>query len=101
MGFALQNPSANGAKGAKPTIRRVDIRLMPMESFVAAVVYFTGSYALNITMRKLANKQGYVLNEYGLYKKGEAGVEAVDLESEEHLFELLGMPYLHPTERSM
>jgi hypothetical protein len=49
-------------------IRRLDIRLVPMKSFFPAYLYFTGSYEFNEKMRGIAKRQGYKLNEYGLYK---------------------------------
>jgi len=61
---------------------QVDLRVVPSESFGAALQYFTGSKAHNIELRKLAVARGWKLNEYGLYDgddkplagKDEAGV---------------------------
>jgi len=46
---------------------QVDLRVVPAESFGAALQYFTGSKAHNIALRKLAVAKGWKLNEYGLY----------------------------------
>lgn len=78
---------------------RIDIRLVPLESYYTALVYFTGSYQLNTTMRLSAKKLGYKLNEYGLYK-AETG-EQIDVESEAQLFHILGMEYLEPEQRNV
>ena len=45
---------------------QVDVRLLPPESFGAAMQYFTGSKAHNVALRQRALKLGYTLNEYGL-----------------------------------
>jgi DNA polymerase/3'-5' exonuclease PolX len=46
---------------------RLDIRFIPRESFGAALMYFTGSKEFNTMVRTEALKQGYTLEEYGLY----------------------------------
>ena len=45
---------------------QVDVRLLPPESFGAAMQYFTGSKAHNVALRQRALKMGYTLNEYNL-----------------------------------
>src|SRR5438046_464172 len=47
---------------------QVDLRVVPTESFGAALCYFTGSKAHNVALRQLAIKRGYKLNEYGLFR---------------------------------
>src|SRR5277367_1243050 len=47
---------------------QVDVRLLPPESFGAAMQYFTGSKAHNVALRQRALKMGYTLNEYGLFR---------------------------------
>ncbi|MGA2990827.1 MAG: PHP domain-containing protein [Candidatus Korobacteraceae bacterium] len=46
---------------------QIDVRILPPESFGAALQYFTGSKAHNVALRQRALKQGYTLNEYGLF----------------------------------
>ncbi len=48
---------------------QVDVRLFTEEEYGAALVYFTGSKDHNIALRNLAIKQGWKLNEYGLFDK--------------------------------
>ena len=79
-------------------IRRIDIRMIGLESFIPAIVYFTGSYDLNRRMRKLAKENGYKLNEYGLYDEKN---KPILLNTEQQLFEQLGMDYLEPKERNI
>ncbi|MDP3792638.1 MAG: DNA polymerase/3'-5' exonuclease PolX [bacterium] len=45
-----------------------DLRVLPPESFGAALQYFTGDKYHNVQLREIAIKQGYKLNEYGLFK---------------------------------
>jgi len=45
---------------------QVDVRLLPPESFGAAMQYFTGSKAHNVALRQRALKMGYTLSEYSL-----------------------------------
>src|SRR5271156_4604565 len=45
---------------------QVDVRLLPPESFGAAMQYFTGSKAHNVALRQRALKMGFTLNEYSL-----------------------------------
>ncbi|HEV3234050.1 MAG TPA: PHP domain-containing protein [Candidatus Dormibacteraeota bacterium] len=55
---------------------QVDLRVVPLEHYGAALVYFTGSKAHNVHMRALALKQGLTLNEYGLATLAPADAEA-------------------------
>jgi len=47
---------------------QVDVRLLPPESYGAAMQYFTGSKNHNVTLRQRALKMGYTLSEYGLFR---------------------------------
>jgi DNA polymerase/3'-5' exonuclease PolX len=83
---------------------RIDIRLVPLESYFTALVYFTGSYQLNTMMRLSAKKLGYKLNEYGLFKiNKQSGLisEQIDITSEIELFNILGIDYLEPEQRNL
>jgi len=46
---------------------QVDLRVVPRESYGAALHYFTGSKAHNIAIRRLAQQRGLKLNEYGVF----------------------------------
>ncbi|HID32370.1 MAG TPA: DNA polymerase/3'-5' exonuclease PolX [bacterium (Candidatus Stahlbacteria)] len=50
------------------TGRQVDLRLVPPESYGAALQYFTGSKAHNIKLRDIAKTKRLKLNEYGLFR---------------------------------
>ena len=60
---------------------QVDLRVVPAESFGAALQYFTGSLDHNVHLRGLAQKKGLKLNEWGLYS-GEEAVAQVRLRAE-------------------
>ncbi len=74
---------------------QVDVRVVPPESFGAAVQYFTGSKEHNVKLREIAIKQGYKLNEWGLFK-GDAQVAG---RTEKEIYEKLGMVCLPPEMR--
>jgi len=76
---------------------QVDLRAVPVESWGAALQYFTGSKAHNIKLRELAIKKGYKLNEYGLFKMDTD--EKVAGRSEEEIYNALGLPWIPPTMR--
>ena len=48
--------------------RQVDLRVVPPESFGAALCYFTGSKDHNVRLREIAKKRGLKINEYGVFR---------------------------------
>lgn len=75
----------------------VDARVLPEESYGAALNYFTGSKDHNVALRQIAIKKGYKLNEYGLFK----GKKRVAGRTEEEIYRALGMDYIEPEMREM
>jgi DNA polymerase (family 10) len=73
---------------------QADLRLVPRHSRGAAMQYFTGSKAHNIALRDRAIQHGYKLNEYGLFRID--GDERVAGETEEGIYEALGLAYVEP-----
>ncbi len=71
---------------------QVDLRVVPRESYGAALVYFTGSKAHCIHLRRVAQSAGMLLNEYGLFR----GEERVAGASEEEVYRALGLPLIAP-----
>ena len=71
---------------------QVDLRVVPSDSFGAALHYFTGSQAHNIAIRKMAQQNGYKVNEYGVFKDD----QKVAGQSEAEIFDLLGLQYIEP-----
>jgi len=75
-----------------------DLRVVPEESFGAALQYFTGNKDHNIELRKIAIKKGLKLNEYGLFKiKSEARISKS--ETEDKIYKKLGLQYIEPEMR--
>jgi DNA polymerase (family 10) len=72
---------------------QVDLRLVPDESFGAALQYFTGSKAHNIALRKRAVAKGWKLNEYALVDEQERHLAGKD---EEGLYRALGLTFILP-----
>src|SRR5580704_2640366 len=73
---------------------QVDVRLLPPESFGAAMQYFTGSKAHNVALRQRALKMGYTLNEYSLADlKTEQPVAG---KTEEEIYGKLKLDYVPP-----
>jgi DNA polymerase (family 10) len=73
---------------------QVDVRLLPPESFGAAMQYFTGSKAHNVALRQRALRMGYTLNEYSLADlKTEKPVAGA---TEEEIYAKLNLDYIPP-----
>lgn len=72
---------------------QVDLRVVPGESFGAALQYFTGSKDHNIKVRARAEKKGWKLNEYGLYSESGEQLAGAD---ESGIYEALGLPCFPP-----
>src|ERR1700676_3362742 len=76
---------------------QVDVRLLPPESFGAAMQYFTGSKAHNVALRQRALKMGYTLNEYSLATLD--GGSPVAGKTEEEIYAKLNLDYIPPEMR--
>jgi DNA polymerase (family 10) len=71
---------------------QVDLRVVPEDSFGAALCYFTGSKAHNIALRQIAIDRGLKLNEYGLFK----GSRRLAGRTETELYQRLGLNLVPP-----
>src|SRR5438309_8743119 len=76
---------------------QVDLRVITMGVWGAALQYFTGSKAHNIRIRELAVRGKLKLSEYGLFD-AESG-DLIVAETEEAVYERLGMPWRPPALR--
>ena len=74
---------------------QVDLRIVPRESYGAALHYFTGSKAHSIACRRRANGKGLKMNEYGLFK----GDRRLEAQSEDDIYSALGLPWIPPVLR--
>ena len=73
---------------------QVDVRLLPPESFGAAMQYFTGSKAHNVALRQRALRMKYTLNEYSLATL--EGEKPVARKTEEEIYAKLKLDYIPP-----
>ena len=76
---------------------QIDVRIVRMDQWGAATLYFTGSKEHNIALRQLAIGKGWLLNEYALADA--ASGEIVASETEDEIYEALSMEYVLPTLR--
>jgi len=74
---------------------QVDLRVVEKKSFGASLVYFTGSKSFNVALRKLAQKKGYKINEYGIFSAKNPARRLAG-ETEENIFSFLKMSYIPP-----
>lgn len=71
---------------------QVDLRVLPPKSYGAGLVYFTGSKAHNIAIRRRAQKRGLKINEYGVFR----GNKEIAGTSEESVYHALGLAFVPP-----
>ncbi len=72
---------------------QADLRIVPSESFGAALQYFTGSKAHNIRLRERAVARGWKLNEYGLFDEHDRMIAG---RTEEEIYQALGLAWIPP-----
>jgi DNA polymerase (family X) len=77
------------------SLLQVDFRIVPPESWGAALQYFTGSKEHNVRVREIAAKKGMKLNEWGLYK----GEKIIAGQTEEDIYQALDLAWLPPEMR--
>ena len=71
---------------------QVDLRVVPLVSFGAALHYFTGSKPHNIAVRLMGVKRKLKVNEYGVFR----GRKMIAGRTEEEIYKLFDMPYIEP-----
>ncbi len=70
----------------------MDLRVVPEESYGAALQYFTGSKDHNIVIRRRAQDRGLKINEYGVYR----GDESIAGRTEEDVYAAVDLPWIPP-----
>ncbi|MFC6717254.1 DNA polymerase/3'-5' exonuclease PolX [Natrialbaceae archaeon GCM10025810] len=83
---------------------RVDLRVVVPEEYGSALQYFTGSKDHNVSLRNYAIDRGMKLNEYGAFdvsevddhEAGQRVGERVAGETEEGMYEALGLEWIPP-----
>jgi len=80
--------------------RRIDILITEPSKYYFALLYFTGSFAFNIYMRKIALKQNISLSEYGFKDKNNKLIDTTNIiKSEKDIFDYLKIEYVLPQYR--
>ena len=74
---------------------QVDLRVVPPESYGAALMYFTGSKAHNVALRDRALEAGLTVNEYGVFRDDD-DEERVAGETEAEIYGLFDLPFIVP-----
>ncbi|WP_323192000.1 DNA polymerase/3'-5' exonuclease PolX [Halostella sp. PRR32] len=82
---------------------RIDLRVVDPAEFGSALQYFTGSKEHNVRLRNYAIDRGLKLNEYGAFDisqteddSDQRAGERVAGETEEGMYESLGLPWIPP-----
>ena len=70
----------------------IDVRVVPAESFGAALHYFTGSKDHNVALRRRAIERKLKLNEYGVFDSD----KMIAGRTEEEVYAALALPYIPP-----
>jgi len=104
----VERVEASGGTKGRVILRSglpVDLRILPRESYGAALHYFTGSKEHNVALRTLAVRKGLRVSEYGVFRAPE-GVdpdtlgpgegERVGGRTEEEVFGSVGLPWIPP-----
>ncbi len=73
---------------------QIDLRLVPMESYGAAMMYFTGSKEHNVRLRERAQSMNMTLNEYRLEHKKTKQVAANH--TEQQIYKALQLDWIPP-----
>ena len=74
----------------------LDLVYTTAESWDAALLWFTGSKSFNISTRDKAKQKGYVLNQYGLFRKKDTRYLHPIALREKDILEAIGEPYIPP-----
>ena len=73
-----------------------DISVVSPKSFGAAMIAWTGNKHHNIAIRAIAEKKGWLLNDYGLWKNK----QLLASKTEEEVYQKLGMDWIPPEIRN-
>jgi DNA polymerase (family 10) len=79
---------------------QMDLRVVPKESFGAALQYFTGSKAHNVKLRGIAKKRQLKISEWGIFRVEEDGTETyLGGKKENDIYDQLDLPLFPPEMR--
>jgi DNA polymerase (family X) len=71
---------------------QVDLRVVGPDCFGAALHYFTGSKAHNVAVRRMAQRKGLKISEYGVFR----GSRRIAGDTEESVYAAVGLPWIAP-----
>jgi DNA polymerase/3'-5' exonuclease PolX len=77
--------------------RRLDIVKTTAAEKPFALLYYTGDFIQNVSMKQKAKRMGFTLTQYGIFDSN--GNPITGLKSERDIFEFLQMKYKEPEER--
>lgn len=83
-----------------PFYKRLEIYCLPEEykdSWESFSLYLTGSGKFNVWLRGIAKRKGFLLNQYGLYKRDTWEIVTT---KEKEIFEILGLKFIPYEKRS-
>ena len=75
---------------------QVDLRVVPAQSFGAALQYFTGSKEHNVAVRERARQRGLKVNEWGVFQVVDGQEDYLAGATEEEVYKALGLPCITP-----
>ena len=90
--------------GTKMSVRtheefQIDLRVVPDESFGAALQYFTGSKEHNVVVRGRAKSAGLRVNEWGVFKVEGDEQTLIAGKTEDEVYDAIGLPTFQPETR--
>lgn len=71
---------------------QVDLRVVPLAGYGAALHYFTGSKDHNIAIRKMGVRKNLRISEYGVFR----GAKRIAGRTEKEVFGQVGLPFIPP-----
>lgn len=79
------------------SVFQVDILMAPEDEYWTSLLYFTGSKDFNVNMRAHAKRQGFLLNEHGLFRV--LSGKKVAVTSERDIFDKIKYEWSDPVDR--
>jgi DNA polymerase (family 10) len=75
---------------------QIDLRVVPKESFGAALQYFTGSKEHNVVVRSRAKQLGLRINEWGVFQTDGREAHRIAGETETDIYAAIKLPVIPP-----
>lgn len=83
------------------SVRSMDLRFGLSSELPFWTLYFGSGEEWNRFLRQTAKKQGYLLNQHGLYNNKTKKRYPKKIQTEEDIFHILHVPYVEPKQRSI